>query len=179
MLNRLGNDKKGFTLIELMIVVAIIGIMAAIAIPNFLKFQAKSKTSEVKMNLKAIYTAQTSFHYENNQYGDFIQINWVPMGKTLYYSYTLKSSIDPAPQASVGTIVVESNRLDIRSTKGVTGIMNFTVPNPPFTITTLGLASDNSTFIVGAAGDISPRNSLADCWVINDLNVLYHTQNGI
>ena len=53
------RSKKGFTLIELMIVVAIIGILAAIAIPNFLKFQAKSKQSEAKTNLGAIFTGQT------------------------------------------------------------------------------------------------------------------------
>ncbi len=57
MLSRL-RSKKGFTLIELMIVVAIIGILAAIAIPNFLKFQAKSKQSEAKSNLGAIFTGQ-------------------------------------------------------------------------------------------------------------------------
>ena len=65
------KGKKGFTLIELMIVVAIIGILAAIAIPNFLKFQAKSKQSEAKTNLGAIFTGEMSYFGESNAYGNF------------------------------------------------------------------------------------------------------------
>ena len=61
--------QRGFTLIELMIVVAIIGILAAIAIPNFTRFQAKSKQSEVKTNLKAIFTAAKSYFAERDNYG--------------------------------------------------------------------------------------------------------------
>ena len=62
------KGQKGFTLIELMIVVAIIGILAAIAIPNFLTYQAKSKTSEAKTNLNAIRTGQIAFFAENGVY---------------------------------------------------------------------------------------------------------------
>jgi prepilin-type N-terminal cleavage/methylation domain-containing protein len=47
---------RGFTLIELMIVVAIIGILAAIAIPNFVRFQARARQSEVHANLKSLFT---------------------------------------------------------------------------------------------------------------------------
>jgi len=44
------NNQKGFTLIELMVVVVIIGILAAIALPNFLSMQDRAKESEVKAN---------------------------------------------------------------------------------------------------------------------------------
>ncbi|MCI0570727.1 MAG: prepilin-type N-terminal cleavage/methylation domain-containing protein, partial [Myxococcaceae bacterium] len=72
---RFAPRNRGFTLIELMIVVAIIGILAAIAIPNFIKFQARSKQSEAKTNLKAVFTAQKSFFGEKDRYeirGDII-----------------------------------------------------------------------------------------------------------
>ena len=71
--------KKGFTLIELMIVVAIIGILAAIAIPNFVRFQARSKQSEAKTNLKALFTAQKSYYGEKDKYEtDGSTIGWAP-----------------------------------------------------------------------------------------------------
>ena len=68
MYSALRKGSKGFTLIELMIVVAIIGILAAIAIPNFLRFQLKSKTSEAKVNIAAIRTAEESYLAEFGAY---------------------------------------------------------------------------------------------------------------
>jgi type IV pilus assembly protein PilA len=71
---------RGFTLIELMLAVAIIGILAAIAIPNFVSFQRRSKASEAKANLAAIRTAESSYFSE---YGTHVSAlpsppSWAP-----------------------------------------------------------------------------------------------------
>ena len=55
------TNRKGFTLIELMIVVAIIGILAAVAIPGFMRYIKDSKTSEAKENLKTIGDGALAF----------------------------------------------------------------------------------------------------------------------
>ena len=76
-MKKLHTRRGGFTLIELMIVVAIIGILAAIAIPNFLRFQLKAKSSEGKTNLAAIRTAEESYFAE---YGNYISALPSPPG---------------------------------------------------------------------------------------------------
>ena len=68
MLRKLRGNSKGFTLIELMIVVAIIGILAAIAIPNFLTYQCKSRQSEAKANLGSIRVGEEAYYAEFDSY---------------------------------------------------------------------------------------------------------------
>lgn len=63
---KVGNDKKGFTFLEMMIVVVIIGILAAIAIPNFIDMQVESKEAIVKQNCHTMQLAVEDFAIQNN-----------------------------------------------------------------------------------------------------------------
>ena len=60
--------EAGFTLVELMIVVGIIGLLAAIAVPNFISYQARARRSEAYVNLVAIARSQTTYYAEQGEY---------------------------------------------------------------------------------------------------------------
>lgn len=81
--------QDGFTLVELMVVVAIIGLLSAVAIPNFKKYQAKAKVSEAKLQLSALYMAETSFFSDFNMYAQCLRyMGYDPTGEvaTRYYA---------------------------------------------------------------------------------------------
>lgn len=88
------SQQRGFTLVELMIVVAIIGILAAIAIPNFIKYQARAKQAEAKQSLRAYFMAQRHYFSESDCYtSDMGAVGFAPERGN---RYAYKTALAPA-----------------------------------------------------------------------------------
>jgi type IV pilus assembly protein PilA len=80
------KENSGFTLIELMVVVAIVGVLVALAIPQYAKYQARAHQTEAKTTLGSVYTAEASFTVENNSYSScLIDIGVATVGAQVFY----------------------------------------------------------------------------------------------
>lgn len=165
------RNEKGFSLIELMIVVAIIGILAAIAVPNFQKYQAKSRQAEAKSLLTGIFTANKAFAAEWTAFsGDFGQIGFKPEGDLRYHAgfsaagYTAPGNYTgPAATGDVDTSDYCDGTLCTDLSAGDT--TNFAAPSA-------------TAFVAAANGDIDGDASL-DQWTITQDKQMRVTNNDL
>lgn len=160
---------RGFTLIELMIVVGIIGVLVSVALPSYRTYQTKARTSEAKLALAAIFTAEKSFYSEYSAYiAGFDAIGYAPEGQRRFYAVGWAAASDPGTvtsySGSAGTVFYDRVNYPPNFTGcAVTQSSMSGVPG--------ATQVDSQTFVMRATGQI--RYSYGcDSWRIDQLKVL-------
>ena len=196
------KEQDGFTLVELMIVVAIIGVLSAVAVPNFKKYQAKAKTSEAKVQLAAAYTAEQSFYGDFNTYHTclaFMGYNPTAEAGSRYYSMGFGTGLNTNPGAGSPDLVAANNgagagcptgsatagQHNFRGGKIVSGVSAQPTSAQLQKLATTSITAIGDGFVIGAAGAISPdfvnfavAADSASTFTINENKLLATTRNG-
>jgi type IV pilus assembly protein PilA len=153
----------GFTLIELMVVVAIISILSAVAIPNFVKFQTKARQSEAKVNLKGAYLAVKSKYAEKQNYA--LLYHFVTSAGGYYTGFTPESNTK-YNYVGNGT----NDKKDCTATN-CDKTSNLVAGAASCTTTSKGVSANASQFAYIAWGQID-TDTFIDVWAIDGSNNL-------
>lgn len=188
---------SGFTLVELMVVVAIIGLLSAVAIPNFQKYQARAKSAEAKLHLSSMYAAEASFYATYNMYHNCLSyMGYDPTEQTpsRYYvtGFNTGQTIDAGAYSSAlnsGLSATDCPQ-SIASVQGQTffpagkAVAGWPAVLQCMYFTSVGTQADDGTqtFVAGACGIIHKKFTLMDSQVslmtINEKKVIQIRRNG-
>ena len=151
-------ERKGFTLIELMIVIAIIIILAAIAIPNYLRMTSRAKVSAIESDMKSIGTALEAYNTDWSKYPDVSSSSsWDDLKKELTGKGTLNNSSSTTLTGETGGIeYIKPEALTAFEKKVDPNSINYSVTNGEYILTAKATISGKTyTFTMTPGGQIT------------------------
>jgi type IV pilus assembly protein PilA len=170
----------GFTLVELMVVVAIIGILSAIAVPNFKMYQAKSKQSEAKVALAGIYTMEQAALADANSFIPCIGAIGYKQPSSGFYIVGFKTTTVTATTINSFACAYSApgapSATFSEQTYGVRPSVLKNVGTAPSDVPASGVAAP-TTFTAAAVGAIASGTN--DIWTLNEGKTLANAQLGI
>ena len=185
------TSQGGFSLVELMVVVAIIGVLASIAVPAVNKYIAKARQSEAKTSLSSLYTSEKAFYAEYTAYHSAFQaVGYSPEGKMRYNvgfsaAGTNAGTANGFNPTSVTNNSFNTNAYCVTGGGSMTASQSCAMLNgatgaaPPAFTGTYVTNTTNGTFTAGAVAVIHAGATGGDVWTIDNNKDLRNVTNGI
>ncbi len=153
-LDRNSRSEQGFTLIELLVTVIIIGVLAALSLPNLLAQVGKARDIELRSTIGTINRAQQAFHFEHR----FFSTDVASLGVTVTRQYQAQPLLD-SDTTTYSTIRTDAPSFQTNATKAYAGRIDYSTLATDYSVIVCGSNAPAQNITAPVSGSTCPAGS--------------------